>query len=114
MAPSPRSPTLTFRSPRSSKSSSLRRPPLLSSSFRSHSTANAPASLRSYTFPVSVRSRNAARLDGTRLSSRMPSSRPAPADIAADVFDPLQIGNLPPMPYRDMPGPVLLGSMLGP
>jgi hypothetical protein len=42
---------------------------------------------------------------------------PAPAAPAAappDVFDPIPNGNLPPMPYRDMPEPLSLGKVLGP
>src|SRR5262245_17465418 len=31
-----------------------------------------------------------------------------------DVFDPTANGNLPPMPYRDMPEPLPLGKVLGP
>jgi hypothetical protein len=31
-----------------------------------------------------------------------------------DAFDPVQNGNLPPMPYRDMPEPLALGKVLGP
>ena len=31
----------------------------------------------------------------------------------AEFFDPLN-GNLPPMPYRDMPEPLPLGKVLGP
>ena len=32
----------------------------------------------------------------------------------ADAFDPVRNGNLPPMPYRDMPEPLSLGKVLGP
>ncbi|MGH9369936.1 MAG: Nramp family divalent metal transporter, partial [Vicinamibacterales bacterium] len=41
-----------------------------------------------------------------------PSARPAVAP--PDVFDPVPNGNLPPMPYRDMPEPLPLGKVLGP
>ena len=33
---------------------------------------------------------------------------------SADAFDPTANGNLPPMPYRDMPEPLPLGKVLGP
>jgi hypothetical protein len=38
----------------------------------------------------------------------------APAAASIDVFDPLPDGNLPPMPYKDMPEPLPLGKVLGP
>lgn len=41
------------------------------------------------------------------------SSTPLAAD-ATDVFDPIPNGNLPPMPFRDMPEPLPLGKVLGP
>lgn len=45
----------------------------------------------------------------------MPSSAPTtPGEASADFFDPLQNGNLPPMPYRDMPEPLPLSKVLGP
>jgi hypothetical protein len=45
------------------------------------------------------------------MSSSSPTS---PAGSPAECFDPLQNGNLPPMPYRDMPEPLPLGKVLGP
>ncbi len=41
---------------------------------------------------------------------------PAAGSIGADTghFDPVPNGNLPPMPYRDMPEPLPLGKILGP
>jgi hypothetical protein len=43
-------------------------------------------------------------------------TEPATARAAdsTDVFDPTRNGNLPPMPYRDMPEPLPLGKVLGP
>jgi hypothetical protein len=38
----------------------------------------------------------------------------APAAHSTDFFDPTRNGNLPPMPYRDMPEPLPLGKVLGP
>ena len=38
--------------------------------------------------------------------------RPAPA--SSEVFDAARNGNLPPMPYKDMPKPLPLGRVLGP
>jgi hypothetical protein len=38
----------------------------------------------------------------------------ARAADSTDVFDPTRNGNLPPMPYRDMPEPLPLGKVLGP
>ena len=35
-------------------------------------------------------------------------------DAPAAFFDPVGNGNLPPMPYRDMPEPLPLGKVLGP
>jgi hypothetical protein len=40
------------------------------------------------------------------------SSAPPPA--ASEYFDPVGKGNLPPMPYKDMPEPLRLGKVLGP
>jgi hypothetical protein len=42
--------------------------------------------------------------------------RPAAGSAAAhaEFFDPVPNGNLPPMPYRDMPEPLPLGKILGP
>ena len=37
-----------------------------------------------------------------------------PAIDPAEFFDPVANGNLPPMPYRDMPEPLPLGKVLGP
>ncbi len=43
------------------------------------------------------------------------TGRPSPAPEASiDVFDPVPNGNLPPMPYKDMPEPLPLGKVLGP
>ena len=39
---------------------------------------------------------------------------PKAASQATDSFDPVPNGNLPPMPYRDMPEPLPLGKILGP
>src|SRR5919106_6243979 len=39
---------------------------------------------------------------------------PAPPSAAPPTFDPVQKGNLPPMPYKDMPEPLPLGKVLGP
>ena len=36
------------------------------------------------------------------------------AGTSTDFFDPVPNGNLPPMPYRDMPEPLPLGKILGP
>jgi hypothetical protein len=44
----------------------------------------------------------------------IPQSRPAAPASTVDVFDPVGNGNLPPMPYRDMPAPLPLGKVLGP
>src|SRR5688572_33431123 len=44
----------------------------------------------------------------------MPSSLPGAATASTDVFDPLGNGNLPPMPYKDMPEPLPLSKVLGP
>lgn len=44
----------------------------------------------------------------------MPSAPTNPGGASTDCFDPLRNGNLPPMPYRDMPEPIPLGKMLGP
>ena len=41
-----------------------------------------------------------------------PVDRPAPAP--SEVFDAARNGNLPPMPYKDMPKPLPLGQVLGP
>lgn len=43
----------------------------------------------------------------------LPSTAPRPAPSAA-TFDPVPNGNLPPMPYRDMPEPLPLRKVLGP
>ncbi len=43
--------------------------------------------------------------------STQPLDRPA---APADVFDATGNGNLPPMPYKDMPKPLSLGKVLGP
>ncbi len=37
-----------------------------------------------------------------------------PAAAAAEYFDAVRNGNLPPMPYKDMPKPLPLGKVLGP
>jgi hypothetical protein len=37
-----------------------------------------------------------------------------PGVASAEFFDPTSNGNLPPMPYRDMPEPLPLGKILGP
>ncbi len=37
-----------------------------------------------------------------------------PGDGAGEFFDPVRNGNLPPMPYRDMPEPLPLHKVLGP
>ena len=37
-----------------------------------------------------------------------------PGETPAACFDPVPNGNLPPMPYRDMPEPLPLGKVLGP
>jgi hypothetical protein len=37
-----------------------------------------------------------------------------PANASSEFFDPVGNGNLPPMPYRDMPEPLPLGKVLGP
>jgi hypothetical protein len=42
----------------------------------------------------------------------IPAARPAVAP--PDFFDPIPNGNLPPMPYRDMPEPLPLAGVLGP
>jgi hypothetical protein len=45
----------------------------------------------------------------------VPSSSPTnTGEASAECFDPLQNGNLPPMPYRDMPEPLPLSRVLGP
>jgi hypothetical protein len=43
----------------------------------------------------------------------LPTSSAKPSSAAED-FDPVPNGNLPPMPYRDMPEPLPLGKVLGP
>ncbi len=42
------------------------------------------------------------------------TSVPPKAGSASDFFDAVPNGNLPPMPYRDMPEPLPLGKVLGP
>jgi hypothetical protein len=39
---------------------------------------------------------------------------PRPAAAPTEFFDPVPNGNLPPMPYKDMPEPLPLGKILGP
>ena len=39
---------------------------------------------------------------------------PQPGVTSTEFFDPVPNGNLPPMPYRDMPEPLPLGKVLGP
>ena len=44
----------------------------------------------------------------------IPPSTAGPAIVPSEFFDPVGNGNLPPMPYRDMPEPLPLGKVLGP
>ena len=44
----------------------------------------------------------------------IPPSTARPAIVPSEFFDPVGNGNLPPMPYRDMPEPLPLGKVLGP
>jgi uncharacterized membrane protein len=44
----------------------------------------------------------------------IPPPAKRPAIVASEFFDPVANGNLPPMPYRDMPEPLPLGKVLGP
>jgi hypothetical protein len=44
----------------------------------------------------------------------IPPSGPGPAIAPSEFFDAVGNGNLPPMPYRDMPEPLPLGKVLGP
>ncbi len=44
----------------------------------------------------------------------IPPSAAGPAIVPTEFFDPTANGNLPPMPYRDMPEPLPLGKVLGP
>jgi hypothetical protein len=44
----------------------------------------------------------------------IPPAAAGPAAVPSEFFDPVANGNLPPMPYRDMPEPLPLGKVLGP
>ncbi len=44
----------------------------------------------------------------------IPHASDRPAVGSSELFDPVQNGNLPPMPYRDMPEPLPLRKVLGP
>ena len=44
----------------------------------------------------------------------VPESAVPPGSVQSEYFDPVPNGNLPPMPYRDMPEPLPLARVLGP